>query len=78
MERKHHINSAINADERMQLNEEIDLIYGGITKNAINHRDLVDDFNEFLERYGIDKAALEKMILDGDTNALHVVEKMIS
>lgn len=78
MERKHHINSSINADERMQLNEEIDLIYGGITKNAINHRDLVDDFNEFLERYGIDKVALEKMILDGDTNALHVVEKMIS
>ncbi|PHA30382.1 hypothetical protein COF06_29725 [Bacillus wiedmannii] len=78
MERKHHINSAINADERMQLNEEIDLIYGGITKNAINHRDLVDDFNKFLERYGIDKVALEKMILDGDTNALHVVEKMIS
>lgn len=78
MERKHHINSAINADERMQLNEEIDLIYGGITKNAINHRDLVDDFNKFLERYGMDKVALEKMILDGDTNALHVVEKMIS
>ncbi|EMY5504274.1 hypothetical protein V8T57_000641 [Bacillus wiedmannii] len=78
MERKHHINSSINADERIQLNEEIDLIYGGITKNAINHRDLVDDFNEFLERYGMDKVALEKMILDGDTNALHVVEKMIS
>lgn len=78
MDRKHHINSSINADERMQLNEEIDLIYGGITKNAINHRDLVDDFNEFLERYGMDKVALEKMILDGDTNALHVVEKMIS
>ncbi|PHG46019.1 hypothetical protein [Bacillus wiedmannii] len=78
MERKHHINSSINADERMQLNEEIDLIYGGITKNAINHRDLVDDFNEFLERYGMDKVTLEKMILDGDTNALHVVEKMIS
>ncbi|PEQ04001.1 hypothetical protein CN587_15920 [Bacillus wiedmannii] len=78
MERKHHINSSINADERMQLNEEIDLIYGGITKNSINHRDLVDDFNEFLERYGMDKVALEKMILDGDTNALHVVEKMIS
>ncbi|PHB37521.1 hypothetical protein COE82_23045 [Bacillus wiedmannii] len=78
MDRKHHINSSINADERMQLNEEIDLIYGGITKNAINHRDLVDDFNEFLERYGMDKVALEKMILDGDTNSLHVVEKMIS
>ncbi|PHB60908.1 hypothetical protein [Bacillus wiedmannii] len=78
MERKHHINSSINTDERMQLNEEIDLIYGGITKNAINHRDLVDDFNEFLERYGMDKVTLEKMILDGDTNALHVVEKMIS
>ncbi|PEO97028.1 hypothetical protein CN554_14720 [Bacillus wiedmannii] len=78
MERKHHVNSSINADERMRLNEEIDLIYGGITKNAINHRDLVDDFNEFLERYGMDKVALEKMILDGDTNALHVVEKKIS
>ncbi|KAA0775812.1 hypothetical protein DN392_12740 [Bacillus sp. BB51/4] len=78
MERKHHINSAINADERMQLNEEIDLIYGGITKNAINHRDLVDDFNKFLERYGMDKVALEKMILDGDTNVLNVVEKMIT
>ncbi|PEI66784.1 hypothetical protein CN646_20285 [Bacillus wiedmannii] len=78
MERKHHINNSINADERMQLNEEIDLIYSGITKNAINHINLEDTFNNFLERYGTDKTTLEKMILDGDTNVLHIVEKLIS
>lgn len=78
MDRKHHINSSINADERMQLNEEIDLIYSGITKNAINHINLEDTFNNFLERYGTDKTTLEKMILDGDTNVLHIVEKLIS
>lgn len=68
----------MNADERMQLNEEIDLIYSGITKNAINHINLEDTFNNFLERYGTDKTTLEKMILDGDTNVLHIVEKLIS
>ncbi|MDC2866509.1 pyocin knob domain-containing protein [Bacillus sp. BP-3] len=78
MQRKHYINSPINADERMQLNEEIDLIYGGITQNEINHSKLVNDFNSFLNRYGIDKATLEKAIQDGDTNVLNVVKNMIS
>ncbi|MGN4715612.1 hypothetical protein ACTFQ7_07160 [Bacillus cereus group sp. MYBK226-2] len=78
MERKHYINSPMNADERMQLNEEVDLIYKGITKNAINHMNLEDTFNSFLERYGTDKTTLEKMIQDGDTNVLNVVEKMIT
>ncbi|ENJ6136893.1 hypothetical protein AB1Z82_003053 [Bacillus cereus] len=78
MERKHYINSPMNADERMQLNEEVDLIYKGITKNAINHMNLEDTFNGFLERYGTDKTTLEKMIQDGDTNVLNVVEKMIT
>ena len=68
----------MNADERMQLNEEVDLIYKGITKNAINHMNLEDTFNSFLERYGTDKTTLEKMIQDGDTNVLNVVEKMIT
>lgn len=68
----------MNADERMQLNEEVDLIYKGITKNAINHMNLEDTFNGFLERYGTDKTTLEKMIQDGDTNVLNVVEKMIT
>ncbi|MDM5189351.1 hypothetical protein QUF99_19185 [Bacillus sp. DX4.1] len=77
MQRKHYINSPISADERMQLNEEVDLIYGGITKNAINHSNLVNDFNSFLGRYGIDKTNLEKMIRDGDTNVLNIVERMI-
>ncbi|MCP9280625.1 hypothetical protein, partial [Bacillus wiedmannii] len=78
MQRKNYINSLISADERMQLNEEIDLIYSGITKNAINHMNLEDTFNSFLERYGTDKTTLEKMVQDGDTNVLHIVEKMIT
>lgn len=78
MQRKHYINSPINADERMKLNEEVDLIYGGITQNAINHSKLVDDFNSFLNKYGIDKTTLEKAIQDGDTNVLNVVKNMIS
>ncbi|PHA30385.1 hypothetical protein COF06_29710 [Bacillus wiedmannii] len=78
MERKHYINSPMNADERMQLNEEVDLIYKGITKNAINHMNLEDTFNSFLVRYGTDKTTLEKMVQDGDTNVLKIVEKMIT
>ncbi|SFI36289.1 MULTISPECIES: pyocin knob domain-containing protein [unclassified Bacillus (in: firmicutes)] len=78
MQRKHYINSPINADERMLLNEEVDLIYGGITQNEINHSKLVDDFNSFLNKYGIDKSTLEKAIQNGDANVLTVVKNMIS
>ncbi|MDP7981041.1 hypothetical protein, partial [Bacillus multifaciens] len=78
MQRLYQINSPINADERMQLNEEVDNIYKGINKNAIDISSLEAEFNRFLNKYGIDKAVLERAIQDGDTNTLNVVKRMIS
>lgn len=78
LSRKYYVDSSISADERKELNLEIDNIYSELVNNN-NFIVLVEQaLLNLAEKEAIDVTKLKESITKGDTNVLNIVEKMIS
>ncbi|MFI8709936.1 hypothetical protein ACIGHG_23490 [Bacillus sp. NPDC077411] len=75
--RKNYVHSDISANERMNLNEEIDNLYSNDIELEGLYRDVLRLFTAFQSRYYADNANLIDAIKKGDKSVQDVVEQMI-
>ncbi|WP_459503084.1 hypothetical protein [Bacillus sp. C1] len=78
LSRQYYIDSSISADERKELNLEINNIYSELVNNNKFIVMVQQALLNLTEKESIDITKLQELIKNGDTNVLNVVEKMIS
>lgn len=76
--RQYYVNSAISADERQELNLEVNNIYSELVNNNNFIVRVQQALLNLAEKEAIDVANLRSLIANGDANSLNVVKKMIS
>ncbi|PHA00946.1 hypothetical protein COE51_06445 [Bacillus pseudomycoides] len=78
LSRKYYINSLMSADERKELNLEVDNIYLELVNNNNFILIVQQALLNLTEKEALDVTQLQSLITNGDTNTLNVVKKMIS
>ncbi|SFC03054.1 hypothetical protein SAMN04488168_101510 [Bacillus sp. 491mf] len=78
LSRKYYINTLISADERKELNLEIDNVYLELVNNNKFITTVQQALLNLTEKEAIDVANLQSLITSGDTNTLNIVKKLIS
>ncbi|ENQ3080991.1 hypothetical protein ACEOWG_004324 [Bacillus cereus] len=76
--RQYYVNSAISADERQELNLEVNNIYSELVNNHKFITMVQQALLNLAEKEAIDVANLQSLIANGDAKSLNVVKKMIS
>lgn len=78
LSRKYYINTLISADERKELNLEIDNVYLELVNNNKFITVVQQALLNLTEKEATDVTNLQSLIANGDTNTLNVVKKLIS
>ncbi|WP_020059096.1 pyocin knob domain-containing protein [Bacillus sp. 123MFChir2] len=78
LSRQYYINTLMSADERKELNLEVDNIYSELVNNNNFIVRVQQALLNLAEKEALDVAKLQSLIASGDANALNVVKKMIS
>ncbi|MDC2864651.1 hypothetical protein [Bacillus sp. BP-3] len=78
LSRKYYINTLISADERKELNLEIDNVYVELVNNNKFITTVQQALLNLTEKEAMDVTNLQASITNGDTNTLNVVKKLIS
>ncbi|WP_242224458.1 pyocin knob domain-containing protein [Bacillus cereus group sp. BfR-BA-01380] len=78
LSRKYYINTLISADERKELNSEVDNIYSELVNNNNFIVMVQQALLNLVEKEAIDVATLQSLITNGDADVLKVVRNMIS
>lgn len=76
--RQYYVNSAISADERQELNLEVNNIYSELVNNYNFIVRVQQALLNLAEKEAIDVTTLQSLIVNGDASVLNVVKKMIS
>ncbi|WP_035436821.1 hypothetical protein [Bacillus sp. UNC322MFChir4.1] len=78
LSRKYYINTLISADERKELNLEIDNVYLELLNNNKFINTVQQALLNLTEKEATDVTNLQSLIANGDTNTLNAVKKLIS
>ncbi|MDA1758321.1 hypothetical protein PDK30_25835 [Bacillus cereus] len=75
--RKNYVNTDINANERAELNTEIDTLYTNDVELEAFYIELLEFFTKFQSRYSVDVANMKAEVIKGDSAVKGFVESML-